>query len=80
MLHRNERPAVLFMVFMFDSCVRRGKPGITPYYSIAPAPTRAGNLLITSSIMCKFDFMPSKQLAEDSPFDGRLIAKAAHRA
>ena len=35
---------------------------------------------IESSIMCKFNFVPSEQLPEDSPFDGSLIVKTSHQA
>jgi hypothetical protein len=29
--------------------------------------------------MCKFNFLPSKELAEEGPFDGFLIVEIAHR-
>jgi hypothetical protein len=35
---------------------------------------------IASSIMCKFNFMPAKELAKDSPFDGLIVIEAAHRS
>ena len=34
---------------------------------------------IASSIMCKFDFVPSKELAKDGPFDGCFVLETAHQ-
>ena len=33
-----------------------------------------------STFACEFDFVPSRELAEDGAFDGRLVGQAAHRA
>jgi len=39
MMHRIERPAVLPVVFIFDSCVRSAKLETAPYYNNAPMQT-----------------------------------------
>ena len=34
---------------------------------------------IVSTIVCKFDFVPSGELSEDGSLDGRIVVEAAHR-
>lgn len=35
--------------------------------------------MVASSIMCKFDFVLSEELAEESSVDAAFVVEAAHR-
>ena len=39
----------------------------------------AGAAGIVSSVVCKFDFVPSEELSEDGSLNGGVVVEAAHR-